>query len=239
MPAAGMAMNEPASTLPLLVWLSPAFPVGSFAYSHGLEQAVQAGDISGLASAQDWLLDLLRAGGPRNDGILLAAAWRAAVDQDHAALVDINQLALAMASSRERYLETSTQGNAFMSAVSAAWPCGSFAGVREALGVGTANSDVAYPVAVGLAVAGHGIALAPSLQAYLVACISSLASALVRLAVIGQTDAQRLIAALMPEIATLARFAETATLDDLGSAAFRSDLAAMAHETLEIRLFRS
>ena len=99
--------------------------------------------------------------------------------------------------------------------------------------------DVAYPVAVGIAAAAHGIALTATLEAYLVATTTSLASALVRLAVIGQTDGQRLIASLTTALTALARYASTATLDDIGGAAFGSDLAAIAHETQETRMFRS
>jgi urease accessory protein len=61
----------------------------------------------------------------------------------------------------------------------------------------------------------------------------------VRLGIVGQTDGQRVTAALIPEIQSVAAFAHCATLDDLGGAAFRSDLAALRHETQYTRLFRS
>jgi urease accessory protein len=66
-----------------------------------------------------------------------------------------------------------------------------------------------------------------------------LVSAAVRLGPIGQTDGQRILAALMPTIRETAKRASDSTLDDLGSAAFRSDLASLRHETQYTRLFRS
>ncbi len=219
---------------PLLVWLSPAFPVGSFAYSHGLEWAVHTGRIQDRASAEAWLADLLATGGVRNDAILMAAAWRAVYDGDHGGLAAANDLALAQAGSRERYLETSAQGNAFMTAVLAAWHTDALAQARAEL-----DGDIAYPVGVGLTTAVHRIPLAAALRAYVTAVISSLVSALVRLSAIGQTDGQRVIAALLPTIETLAVDSEHSTLDDVGGAAFLSDIAAMAHETQYTRLFRS
>jgi urease accessory protein len=219
---------------PLLVWLSPAFPVGSFAYSHGLEWAVDARRIQDLASAHAWLVDLLVTGGVRNDAILMAAAWRAAHDADDGGLIAVNDLALAQAGSRERYLETSAQGNAFMTAVLAAWRTDALARARAAL-----DGDIAYPVGLGLTTAVHGIPLAAALRAYVTAVMSSLVSALVRLSAIGQTDGQRVLAALLPAIERLSADSEQSTLDDLGGAAFLSDIAAMAHETQYTRLFRS
>lgn len=226
-------MTEVSPT-PLLVWLSPAFPVGSFAYSHGLEWAVHTNRIQDRASAHAWLADLLATGGVRNDAILMAAAWRAARDGDHDGLIAANELALAQAGSRERYLETSAQGNAFMTVVLAAWHTEALARARAAL-----DGDMAYPVSVGLTTAAHGIPLGAALRAYVTAVLSSLVSALVRLSAIGQTDGQRVIAALLPAIERLSADSEQSTLDDLGGAAFLSDIAAMAHETQYTRLFRS
>lgn len=224
----------PDSSPPLLVWLSPAFPVGAFAYSHGIEAAVEAGDINDLATLRDWLADLLRHGAGRGDSILLAAAWRATRARDFNAFAEINELALALAPTRERHLETLSQGDAFVAAISAAWPCPEIEALRARVPGG-----VAYPVALGVAAAGHGAALAPTLEASLIAFVSNIVSACVRLGPIGQTDGQRAIAALMPDIRAAAVFAADATLDDLGGFAQRADIASMRHETQYSRLFRS
>jgi urease accessory protein len=223
-----------ADTLPLMAWLSPTFPAGAFAYSHGLEWAHKAGDLADAAALRDWLAALIEHGAMRNDAILLAAGHRAALAGDRTRLGDIAELALAMATSRERRLETATQGSAFLRAICDAWPDEALERLR-----GTATSDIAYPVAVAMAAASHGLPLGPTLSAFLLGAVSSLVSAAIRLGVVGQTDGQRVIAALMHAIRQAAALAENATLDDLGGCVFRSDLAALRHETQYTRLFRS
>jgi urease accessory protein len=219
--------------LPLLLWLSPAFPVGSFAYSHGLEWAVEAGDIVDAATLQAWLADLLNFGAPRSDAILFACAFRAARSDDWAALAEINELAVALAGSAERRLETCAQGAAFLSAMRAAWACPALDHLP------TGSDPIAYPVAVGAAAAGHQLSLGLSLQAFVLSLIANFVSAAVRLGAIGQTDGQRTLAALLLDVRGLAEEATGAGLDDLGSCAFRSDIAAIRHETQYSRLFRS
>jgi len=224
----------PFKELPLLVWLSPAFPVGSFAYSHGLEWAAEAGDIIDAASLKGWLIDLIDFGAPRADSLLFAAAFRATEGADWAELAAINELAIALAGSSERRLETSAQGGAFVAAMRAAWPCAALARL-PAQGEGPS----AYPIAVAVAAAGHGLDLASSLEAFGLAVLANLVSAAVRLGTIGQTDGQRTLAALMAEVRALAHHAAGAGLDALGGCAFRSEIAAMRHETQYSRLFRS
>ncbi|HEX8665839.1 MAG TPA: urease accessory UreF family protein [Beijerinckiaceae bacterium] len=220
--------------LPLMVWLSPAFPVGAFAYSHGLEWAHEAGDVADAASLEGWLSDLLSYGAARNDAILFAAAWRAAGAGDGPALAEVAELALALAGSEERRLETTTQGDAFAAAIARSWPCGAVDLFKEAW-----DGPIAYPVAVAAAAAGHGIPLPEALEGLALAFVSNLVSAAVRLGAVGQTDGQRVIAALVPQVRELAGLARDSRLDDLGACAFRSDLVALAHETQYTRLFRS
>ncbi len=221
-----------AALLPLMLWLSPAFPVGSFAYSHGLEWAVEAGDIVDARSLGGWLVDLLTFGAPRADAILFAAAFRAAEAGDWQALLETNDLAVALAASAERRLETTAQGAAFVAAARAAWEC---APLREL----AAENRVAYPAAVAAAAAGRDLPLESSLQAFVLALVANAVSAAVRLGPIGQTDGQKILAALLPRVRALAGEASRSTLTDLGGCAFRSDIAAMRHETQYSRLFRS
>ena len=218
----------------LLVWLSPSFPVGGFAYSHGLELAADRGWVRTRDELQAWLLDLIELGSLRNDQILLAAAWRAATAADDQALRDISDLALALQPSAERRLEAVTQGNAFLATLRAAWPADATNSVLD-----RPAGDIAYPVAVGAGVAVHAIPLAGTLVAYSLAFVSNLVSAAIRLSIVGQTDGQRVIANLMPTLMRTAEVASAAELDEIGSAAIRSDLASLAHETQYSRLFRS
>ena len=222
------------NALPLFVWLSPAFPVGAFAYSHGLEWAVEQGDVKDAATAEAWIADCLLYGAGRNDAILLKCAFEAARSNDRAALRDIAELAVALQPSEERRLEATGQGNAFIAAIKAAWWTETLDALKAAW-----DGDVAYPVALGVAAAGHGLGLRQTLDAFLLAFVSNVVSAVVRLGPIGQTDGQRIMASLLPSVQAIGAMAETATLADLGGAALRADIASMKHETQYTRLFRS
>jgi urease accessory protein len=232
--AVEMTERETAALYRLMTWLSPAFPVGAFSYSSGIEWAVEAGDITDAASLTVWLAAMLTDGSGYCDALFLAQAHRAVSDDDHRALGDIAELAAAFVPSRERQLETSTQGRAFIEAARAAWPC---AGLDKA--IGACQGTIVYPVAVGLVAAAHAISLAPTLHAFLHALVSNWISAGGRLIPLGQTDCQRVLAALEPVVAATAARAIPARLDDLGSATFRADLASLRHETQYTRLFRS
>jgi urease accessory protein len=218
--------------LPLLAWLSPGFPVGAFAFSQGLEWAVEAGTVRDAPSLQGWLTDLVSHGAIRTDAVLVAAAWRSEAPTD---LCAVNELALALAPSRERRLETAAQGNAFLTAVRAAWPAPAIERFMAAL----AEDDAAYPVAVGLSAAAHALPLRATLGAFTLAGCSNLVSAAVRLGPLGQTEAQGIIAALCPALDRLAAWAAESTLADCGAAAWGADIASMRHETQYSRLFRS
>jgi len=218
----------------LTIWLSPSFPVGAFAYSHGLEWAVESGDVKDEPTLVAWLTDVIEHGSARADCVLLATAHRATQAGDAAALACVNELAIALAPSAERRLETMQQGRSFMEAVSAAWSVPRLVEARATLG-----EQVAYPVALGVAAGAHDIPLARACEAYALAFAANLVSAAVRLSVVGQTQGQKALAALAAPISALGAFAAQATLDDLGGAAFRSDIASMRHETQYSRLFRS
>lgn len=205
-----------SSLLTLMAWLSPAYPVGTFAYSHGLERAIHDGQVRDAAGLADWIADLLEHGAGRTDALLLAAAWRGEAVAD---------LAAALAPSAERLLETEAQGTAFAATTAAAW--------------GGLETPVPYPVAVGRAAGERGLPLEVTLAAFLQAFVSTLVSAGIRLVPIGQTEGQRIIAALAPHCLSLARTAAGGALEDIGGCAILSDIASMRHETLTTRLFRS
>ena len=219
---------------PLLLWFSPAFPVGGFAFSHGLEWAAEKGWIKDRDTLAAWLSDLVAHGAVGNDQMLLCAAWHATKQRDGAALREAIDLALALQPSAERRLETVTQGGAFMMQIEASWPCAATSWFR-----GIHDGEIAYCTAVGIAAAGHGIALQAVLLPYGLAVIGNLVSAAVRLGVVGQTDGQRVLAGLVPEIESMSRRSLAATPADLGGACWRSDLASLQHETQYTRLFRS
>ena len=225
---------QPSQLYRLMAWLSPAFPVGAFSYSSGLEWAVEAGDVTDAARLQRWLESIVVHGSGFCDGIFFVKAYRAVAATDEAQLHDVAELAAAFTPSKERQLETTSQGQAFLQAVRAVWSCDALERFAE-----TWKGAVAYPVAVAVAAAGHRIPLRPALHAYLHAVVANLVSAGVRLIPLGQTDGQRVLAAFQNVIQETSARALTATPDDLGSATFRADLASMRHEVQYTRLFRS
>lgn len=220
--------------LPLFVWLSPAYPVGAFAYSHALEWAVETGAVTDVHGLIGWVDDLLRHGGPFTDAVLLAHAYRATAGNDDAALLDVLELAAAFAPSRERQMETLNQGDAFITATRLAWPAPILDRLPDIW-----SGRVAYPVAIGIAAAAHGLPLASTLSSYLGAVAANLISAAVRLVPLGQTDGNRAMAAVTPVVRQVAVVAADERLERLGGCALASDIASMRHETQYTRLFRS
>jgi urease accessory protein len=226
--------SEPAALFRLMAWLSPAYPVGAFSYSGGLEWAVEAGDVTDAGELERWLCVMIGSGSGSCDATFFVHAHRAAQVLDAAALVGVAELAAAFSPSKERHLETTAQGMAFLTATRAAWPCHTLDRL-----VAWWGGPYAYPVSVAVAAAGHRIAVEPALLAYLHAVASNLISAGIRLIPLGQTQGQRLLAALESVIAATVRRALLAPLEEVGSAAFRADIASQRHETQYTRLFQS
>jgi urease accessory protein len=231
--AAGAELSAPA-LYRLMSWLSPGYPTGAFSYSSGLEWAVEAGDIRDAETLRAWLAVIISEGSGLSDAVFFVHAFRAAAAGDHAALAAIADFAVGFASSKERHLETTAQGNAFLAVTRAAWPSRTLEGLAD-----ISRDGLALPVAVAAACAGHTIALAPALHCYVHALAANLVSAGVRLIPLGQTEGQRLLAALEPMVTATAARALATPLDEVGGAAIRADLAGMRHEAQHTRLFRS
>jgi urease accessory protein len=215
-------MSSEAHLLRLLTWLSPAFPVGAFSYSHGLETVIRDGTVADADTLSTWIAGLIEHGSGWTDAVLFKAAWEA----DAAGLAEVAELAAALAPSLERRRETLGQGEAFLIAA-------------RAWGPPPLSGAVAYPVAVGAVTAAAKIPLETALTAWLHAYAANLVSVAVRAVPLGQTDGVAVIADLEPVILAAAARAAASSLDDLGSSALLSDIAAMRHESLGVRLFIS
>jgi len=232
--ALGLRSRSTQPTLArLMIWLSPAYPVGGYSYSHGLEWTVEAGKVGDAATLGAWIEDVLAHGAGRSDVIFLAEAWRALAAGDIGALEQAAALAAAFSPSAERRLETMAQGTAFLAATLAAWP------KPELEALAADGREVAYPIAVGAAAAEHGLPLVGTAQAFAQAFAANLVSAGVRLIPLGQSDGLRVLARLEPLIPRVVACALGASLDDVGGAAIAADIASMRHETQYTRLFRS
>jgi len=228
-----LSLSEQGLAL-LMIWLSPSYPVGAFSYSSGIEWAVEAGDLMDSDSLRGWLETMLTAGIGSSDAILFVHAYRATQSQNEAALVEIAELSAAFQPSRERHLEATSQGRAFMEATRAAWPCDALDRLAAVWG-----GPYTYSVAVAVACAGHRIAMPHALSAYLNAVVANWVSAAIRLIPLGQTAGQNVLRELQPAIRRTTQAALAASLDDIGGATFRADLASLHHETQYTRLFRS
>ena len=214
--------TEPQQLLQLLAFISPAFPVGGFAYSHGLERAIDDGVVTSADEVREWIESLLVHGSGWNDAVLFAQAY----DADDAGRTEIDELALALAASRERALETSDLGQSFAKSVA-------ILSASEAMKFRT------YPVVVAAACEKTCIDKRTGLLGYLQAFSNNLIAVAVRLIPLGQTKGLEVMRDLMPVVSEAAERALMASLDDLGSSTLLSDIASMKHEAQFSRVFRS
>jgi len=183
----------------LLTWLSPVFPTGAFSYSHGLEAAVESGAVRDRASLQSWTSAVITSGSGRIDADILREAHRAAAENDLEALMRVNRRGMEFRATAEMALETTAQGEAFLAACRAAWPDPFLDRWAEKLADN--GEAVCYPAAVGATTAGAGVDFGFALTGYLQALAGNLVSAGLRLGIIGQTEAQRILAALEAVVA--------------------------------------
>jgi urease accessory protein len=219
----------------LLAWLSPAYPIGGFSYSHGIETAVEEGLVVNRPSLVAWLQSVLGAGTGRVDGALFAAAWRAADAQDWPAFDAVAERAAAWRGTSEMALEARQQGGSFLSITRTAWPHPDLDVAHRRL-----EGEIALPVAVAVAAAAHGIALEAALEAYLHAFTANLISAAVRTVPLGQSDGQIALASLEGAVRQALEAAlAVGDLDEVGTATPLLDWCSLRHETQYTRLFRS
>ncbi|MEQ6247526.1 urease accessory UreF family protein [Sulfitobacter sp. HNIBRBA3233] len=210
------------ATLILSQWLSPGYPLGSFAYSHGLETVIQRGTVATAAELESWLTDTLLHGSGLSDAILLRAAHASGAPD---AVLAVDAIARAYAPSRERLMESLQQGQAFCTTTASIWPL--------------EMPQLMHPVAVGHAAGLLALPVDLTTVMYLQSFAANLVSCAVRLVPLGQTEGQAVLRSLTRLCSDVAARSAERTLDDLGSFAFASDIAAMHHETLEHRIFRT
>lgn len=203
--------------LKLIQWLSPAFPVGGFAYSHGLEQVIALGDVVDAAGLRVWIKDVLEFGAGRADATLLCAALRSEEG--------VADFAEAICGSAERWQETIDQGRAFLK-------------VTNELH-GESLADMALPVAVGTLAIRLDMLPQEVAALFLHSFTSNLVSVATRFMPLGQAAGQHVLSSLHPVIINVSRQASQAQLEDLTSSVFGAEMAAIRHETLQPRMFRT
>ena len=203
----------------VMQWLSPAFPIGGFAYSHGLEWAINKGYVSNREELQKWVSDLLEYGSLKNDAILIKLVLKGSDPKE------INEIAIALCPANERLSETQLQGGAFCKIMREVWSL--------------EIDDLTLPIALALAAKNESIDQNLVVPAYLHSFCSNLISVAIRLIPIGQTDGQKTLRELSPLISDSVRAVAKSDKDDLGSACFLSDVSAMQHEYLQPRVFKT
>jgi len=228
-----------ADLLRLQAWLSPAFPIGGFSYSHGLEEAVAIDDVNDPDSLFGWIEAAVSRGAGRVDGMLLVAAWRAADAGDHERLREVAEIGAAMRGTAELALESNAQGEAFLETAQAAWPNEEVEAATAAIKQTKTNPALPVPVAVGMVAACHGVPVEYVLPMYLQSFAAGIVSAGVRLIPLGQTEGQRVVARMQRVVVRAAEATLAARFEDIGGATPVIDLASMAHEMRDGRLFRS
>jgi urease accessory protein len=211
---------EATQLLLLLNWMSPAFPIGSFAYSHGLEQVIASGDVANAENLEAWIGDVISHGSAHTDAVLFARCW-------HDDAATLNALALALAGSAERYQETVALGRNF-SVAAQVWHSVEFPG-----------GDLAYPIAAGLTCRAAGIDCHSALLAFVQGFCASMVSVAVRLVPLGQTRGLQVLRNLSSGIEAAAEQAHGASQDDIGSNCLLAEIAAMKHEYSSPRVFRT
>ena len=226
-------MHTDLKFMTVMQWMSPAFPIGAFAYSHGLEWAIDKGHVSNGKKLQNWIADLLEYGSLRTDAIFISLILRG-----HDAK-KMNELSIALCPAGERLLETKLQGSAFAKVIEDVW--------KQDIG------DLSLPIAVALAASLvkninpslclSNLPIGKILEGYLIKSItlsgSNLVSVAIRLIPIGQTEGQRIMLELSSKISDLVQSASESEIDDLNSACFFSDISAMEHEYLQPRIFKT
>src|SRR5262245_16721884 len=237
MPRRECVSVAPRALIRLQHWLSPAFPAGSYSYSHGLEWAIESHQVHDRGSLVDWLDADLRFGSGRNDAIFFVEAWRCAAGGDDTRLLEIAELSAACRATSELAVEALQQGASCLTTLRDAWPDPMIDALWE--GLRQRSIHAALPIVIAVRSARGGIPVGTALRAFLCASVSNLVSAGSRLIPLGQTDGQRALAELEPAVLEAGERALTASLDDLGSAALMVDFASMLHETQYTRLFRS
>lgn len=226
-------MDERAALIRLFSWLSPAFPIGGFAYSQGLETAIAEGRVKDSGQLAEWISGQIHCGSLHTDAYFLAIAARAVTSGDWETLAEANSLCLALQISSERDKETREQAKSFLEAASA-WPTVTPNELNAAF-----ERPMALPIAFGAKAGLQGVSPEAGVAGYANSVVAQQISVGVRLIPLGQTAGLVILASLEAKVAQLSTEALSAQLDDISSLSYGTDIASLRHEDLNVRIFRS
>jgi len=199
----------------LQVWFSSSFPIGSYAYSHGLEALIDDKKIKNNNDVKEFLDALLFYGTLRNDYIFMKSIYKGD---------EINQLILASASSKERQIEMIDMGNSFRKIMKDSWELS----LPE-------NTSFIYCLAkAGL---HFNIKFDDLIKFYLQSFISNLINVCVKHIPMSQKDGQSLNVIFINQIQEFLTHSDKLTLKDIGTTFFIGDIYAIKHENLDSRIY--
>ena len=221
----------------LINWFSPSFPIGAYSYSRGLETAIERGFVNNRTDLVDWIETDLSHGPGWTDAVLFRLVFEAATSANDHELFDLAELAHALRGSAELELESTSQGKAFVRAISESWSLPEVEILQQRLN--ERNIEITLPVAAAISCAAEKIAGQEALFFFIQANASNLVSAAVRLIPLGQSEGPCALLALETSICKAVEKAPTITVDTLGTSTPMIDIMSIAHETQYTRLFRS
>lgn len=227
----GGASNSASSLLALLQISSPALPVGAFAYSQGLEYALDIGWCTNREQVQNWITDNLRYGLGQLDLPIYARFYRAWQAKDSQALAYWNESLLAYRETKELYLEDVQVGSAY-----AQWHLGQDSGRQMLLDRCPKPTVVAMSA---LAAVLSEIDLNQALLGFAWGWAENQIACASKAMPMGQTDGQKILQALIPLLAQVCEQSLLVTDDQIGTSLFANALASGLHEQQYSRLFRS
>jgi len=209
-------MNNIKDPLQILqIWFSSSFPVGSYAYSHGLEAIIDNKLIKNKNDVEEFLNALLFNGTLRNEYIFIKSVYEGK---------EINNLILSSASSKERQIEMVDMGNSFRKIMKQSWDL-------------ELTENTAFTYCLSKAAIHFNIKFEYLIKFYLQSFISNLINVCVKHIPISQKDGQKLNVIFINKIQDFLRKSEKLNLEDIGSTFFIGDLFSIKHENLETRIY--
>tara|TARA_B100001248_G_scaffold129623_1_gene97190 strand:- start:147 stop:860 length:714 start_codon:yes stop_codon:yes gene_type:complete len=218
----------------VLTWFSPSYPIGSYAYSHGLEYAVEEGLVKDPQTLLGWIRDLLFFGTGYNDSIIINSIYDSVANDNCVEFDYISQIANAIKPTKEIALESYQQGVSFKNILMDVYSNSNLTFYLNRL-----DDCITYPSVVGVAGGIFEVEKKLLLHSYLHAFTSNILSAALRIMPIGQTEIQKIIFQMKGNVEEMTNKSLGLSLSDLGSSVFISDWASSKHQNQYTRLFRS
>ena len=216
--------------LQLMRLVSPSLPVGGFAYSQGLEYAIENGWVNNPQQLKSWISGCLEAGLACLDIPMLAALYQACKAQDFAKFESLNLELIASRETLELELEDVQMGNALRTLLSQ---------LDEAITAPLSQESMSWTSMFALAGVHWQVALDELADGYLWTWLENQLAVAGKTLPLGQTACQKLLSELLPLLPPARESGLTLPFDQISGSLPALSLASALHETQYCRLFRS